>query len=366
MQEELVTRTQEIENVLNNSFLKPYLEMENVTDISYNGTMMYIQDNIKGKFLTSYQPTPDEVLQLGKKIADIQGKQFTPTEPILDTELSYYRVNFVHFAVSPSGCTFAIRVSKPRLAIQEISSLATQEVAELLNALIKSNFNVIISGKTGSGKTELQKALVSFIPDNKKILLMEDTMDSHIKDLYPEKDVLSWRTLTDGTRENQITFQELIKAGLRNNPDWILVAETRDSEAYSMLESALTDHSIITTIHAKRATAIPRRLIKMIGRKFNTNEVLLGKDIVETLRFGIYLTLEETQNGFKRYIREIVEYTDFTEDGLKSTPIYAVVRNYDRKSKSYYQNIITNKLSDETIEELEYKGMIHLVPECFL
>src|SRR5690554_90842 len=288
--------TQErIQNLIDSSFLQEYLELPNVTDISYNGKQMFIQDNIKGRYLAENQPEHKEVVSLGKKIANEMGKEFANNDPILDTELAYLRVNFVHEAVSPSGCTFSIRISRPQKAIEHLSELANEDVAQLLKVLVKADTNIIIAGRTGTGKTELQKLLVEYIPDNKKITLIEDTMDSHIKKLYPNKDINSWRTLTDDIRDKKITYHDLIKAGLRNNPDWLIIAETRGSEAYDMVESALTDHSIITTIHAKKAEAIPSRLISMIGQKYQVNEFLLGKDIAKTLSIGIYLDMEETK-----------------------------------------------------------------------
>lgn len=355
-----------IEELLANSFLSPFLDDEHITDISFNGKEMFVQHNKKGRYKAEYQPKYEEVLSLGKKIADIQGKEFTDSEPILDTEISFFRVNFIHHVVSPSGCTFAIRVSKPKLAIQDLTQLANADVAQLLDVLIKAETNIIISGRTGSGKTELQKLLVGFIQDSKKITLIEDTMDSHIKALYPDKDVNSWRTLTDSTREKKVTYNDLIKAGLRNNPDWMIIAETRGSEAYDMLESALTDHSIITTIHAKRAEVIPSRLISMIGQKYNVNELLLGKDIVNTLKIGIYMSIEETNEGIRRFIREIVEFTDFTEKGVEYIPLYQVKKEYDAVTKKYKNKIETNPLSEETIGELINKGLYHLIPKCFV
>lgn len=363
MEKEIQNRIQEI---LEESFLNPYLKQKNITDISYNGTVMKIQDNQVGRYTADYQPTQYEVLQLGKKIADEMGKEFTNNNPILDTELAYLRVNFIHSSVSPSGCTFAIRISRPVLAIQNLEKLANKEVAKLLEVLIKADSNVIISGKTGAGKTELQKLLVGFISDNKKITLIEDTRDSHIKELYPNKDINSWRTLMEETREKKITYNDLIKAGLRNNPDWMIIAETRGSEAYSMLESALTDHSIITTIHAKKAEAIPSRLLTMIGQKYNINEMVLGRDIVNTLKFGIYMTMEETKNGIERFIREIVEFTDYTEGGVKYIPIYAIERIYDDQTETYKKQVIMNPLSNETIQELKFKGLYHMLPKVFI
>lgn len=356
----------EIEELLRNSFLKPYLEDEHVTDIGFNGKELWIQSNKKGRYKPKKQPTHNEVYRLGKKIADIQGKQFTPNDPILDTDLSYLRVNFMHQDISPSGCTFAIRVSKPKLVTTDLSSFANEDVADLLKALIKADTNMIISGRTGSGKTELQKLLVGFIDDHKKITLMEDTMDSHIKELYPQKDINSWRTLTDDSRDKKITFHDLNKAGLRNNPDWMIIAETRGSEAYSMLESALTDHAIITTIHAKGAGAIPSRLLSMIGQNYQVNEVLLGQDIVNTFRFGIYLMMEFTDDGIKRYIREIVEFIGFSEKGTEYTTLYQVEKKYDREKKEYKNVVTTNPLSERSVIDLRNKGLVHLVPEIFL
>lgn len=355
-----------IQKILEDSFIGQFLKDENITDISYNGEEMRIQNNVKGRYKPEFQPTKEQVYQLGKKIADEMGKEFTNNNPILETEMGYLRVSFIHTEVSPSGCTFSIRVSRPKLAIHSLEKLANKEVARLMEVLIKADQNIIISGKTGAGKTELQKLLVGFIPDNKKITLIEDTMDSHIKELYPEKDINSWRTLMDETREKKITYNDLIKAGLRNNPDWLIVAETRGSEAYDMLECALTDHSIITTLHAKKAEAIPSRLLSMIGQKYNVNEIVLGKDIVNTLKFGVYMTMNETENGIERYIREIVEFTDFTEKGVEYIPVYRVYKEYNETTGEYRKEIEMNPLSKETIEELKYKGLYHLVPSIFI
>lgn len=355
-----------IQAIIENSFLEPYLNIDTVTDISYNGTQLRIQDNVKGRYEAEKHPSQHEVLSLGKKIADEMGKEFTDTDPILDTELAYLRVNFIHSSISPSGCTFAIRVSKPRLAIKSVKEIANEDVEQLLKVLIKADTNILISGKTGAGKTELQKLLVGFIPDIKKVSLIEDTMDSHIKTIYPSKDINSWRILTEDTREKKIYYSDLIRAGLRNNPNWLIVAETRDSDAaYYMLESALTNHSIITTLHAKGAKMIPTRLMSMIRQKYPMNELLLGQDITSVLKFGIHMGLDETEHGIKRYIKEIVEYTGYDERGVSYTPIYEVIKEFNEKTGMYERKIITNALSNETLNDLQYKSLYHNLPEIF-
>lgn len=357
---------QRIERLLKSSFLKRYLDDENVTDISYDGTTLRIQDNKLGRYVAESQPSYREVYELGKKVANIQGKEWTSNTPLLNTELFHLRVNFVHPVVSPIGCTFAIRVSRPRLVTTKISDFANADVESLLSTLIEGEYNMVIAGRTGVGKTELQKLLVNHIPNDKKITLIEDTMDSHIKELYPEKDVNSWRTLLEETRENKVTYHDLIKEGLRNNPDWLIIAETRGAEAYDMLESALTDHAIITTIHARGAKAIPTRILRMIGQRFDFDERILGQDIVDTLKIGIYLQSEMTKHGIKRYIREIYEYTGFSNGELRFNPIYQLRRVFDKNTNEYREVLETNLLSDEMIENLTYKKIIHKVPSVFV
>ncbi|MDF2558071.1 MAG: type secretion system protein [Bacillales bacterium] len=351
--------------ILKDSFLNEFLSDNGITDISFNGSSLNLQHNLKGRFRAGMQPDAKDVFQLIKRIADIQGKDFTPTNPILDTELSYIRVNAIHDSISEKGISFSIRLSPPRLALKDPSDVSTEEVSQLLKVLIEAKTNIIISGSTGSGKTELQKTLVGFIPNHQKITLIEDTRDSHLKTLYPEKDINSWKTLKEYHRENTITEYELIKAGLRNNPDWILVSETRGLEAYEMLESALTGHSILTTIHSNSAEQIPSRLIRMICRGYKLNELLLGKDIVSALRFGIHMQTVFTEQGIKRFIKEIVEFVDFNDKGALAIPIYQSSRNYNQNSNKYIVNSSTGKLSAETIQRLTNEELIHKVPKCF-
>ena len=346
---------------------------EGVTDISYNGKDLFVQDNQIGRYKPSdaEQPTEKEIAKLMRQIASIQGKSFNVAEPILDTELAGLRINAVHRAVSPFGCTMALRVSRPYLAINDTSVLAKSPVIKLLEILMEADENLIISGITGSGKTELQKVLVGFIPQSRKITLIEDTMDSHIKALYPEKDINSWRTLLSDSRQKKITFTDLIKAGLRNNPDRLLISEIRGSDAYDFLESALTGHSVLTTIHADGAEAIPSRLRNMIGQDREVNPLLLGQDIVKHLRFGLHMEMTMNSEGkIIRRIREIVEFMDYTEKGVVFNNLYKVQKIYNpptkEKPEGYYEEkYITNPVSIRTANALKNKEIYHKLPKIY-
>lgn len=387
------TMEQKLRAIVDMSFLGAYLgENSHITDISYNGKELYVQDNLTGRrkenvmityvdkteedghFFeeTKQRPLSSEDVELFiRKIADQCGKQFTTEEPILDTEVAELRINAVHSAVSPFGVTLAIRVSKPRLSITNPEELAPMEVINLLNTLVKSESNMVISGKTGSGKTEFQKYLVGAIPDNSKICLLEDTMDSHLKVLYPSKDINSWRTLTAESREEskRIYYSSLIKAALRNNPDFVIVAESRGSEAYDMLQAALTDHAIITTLHANGATAIPSRLMSMIRQEYTVSDAVLGKDIVDTLKIGVHLAYEQVplENGeylFRRFIREVVEFQDYDiHTGVKCNMLYQRKKEYI--NGNYETTYEFGKLSDILIQRIKDYETYHELPEIF-
>lgn len=351
--------------VLEDSFLYPYLQDDEITDIYFNGTTLNVQHKKKGRFRAAIQPAKNDVFQLVKKIADVQGKDFTATNPIMDTELAYLRVNAVHDAISEEGVTFAIRNSPPKLVMEGLADVSNKDVEKLLNVLIKIKSNVVVSGMTGSGKTEVQKMLVSQIPNNQKITLIEDTRDSHLKALFPEKDINSWHTLKDFQRELRVTEHELIKAGLRNDPEWILISETRGIEAYDMLEAALTGHSIITTIHANCAGQIPNRLIRMVCKGFRLNETLLGKDIVDVLDIGIHMHVERDRGEVKRSIKEIVEFTDFDESGVHYNFLYKENTKFDEQKNSYTDEVVYGSLSDQLIQRLIDSELLHEVPKIF-
>lgn len=362
---------QEVLQILEDSFLGEILKDEGITDIRFDGTKLTLQHNQKGYIRADFTPSREEIKRLVRRIADTQNKEFTHSQPILETEIGYLRVCAVHEAASPDGISLAIRVSRPRLAlssIKEMTSKKNEDIEKLLKVLVQAGNNIVISGKTGAGKTELQKLLVGYIPDDQPIVLIEDTRDSHIKALYPEKDIMSWQTLLSEDRDKKITIQDLVKTSLRTNPIWTIVSETRGAEAADMLDSAKTDHSIITTIHAKGAMNIPSRFIPIIRQSpsySDMSEMLIGREVTELLRFGIHLGVEMEQGKVVRRIKEIVEFTGFGESGAEGVYLYKENREYDEEKNVYYIKEIMNPLTEKTITDLKNKKLYHLLPDIF-
>lgn len=318
--------------------LDKYFNNKNITDISFNGKDIYVQDNIKGRYKLNETISSDDVERYIKQITYQNNQQFNDEQPILDTEFPNLRINAVHKTISPYGITASFRSSVPTLKITNYDkNIAPKSVFSLLEACIKSNANILISGKTGSGKTEMQKYLVGFIDENDKIIIMEDTLDTHLKEIYPKKDILSWQINTK--MEKPILFNDLIKAGLRNNPNWIIISETRGSEAYSMLKSCLSGHHIITTIHSNNAKSNVERIIHMCKEEYNLDQNLLGNMICENFDLGIHLDYYIDDLGVKRYISEIVEYVSYGRNGTVINPLYTRETTITKRNGRFFYDV---------------------------
>ncbi|MES5398149.1 ATPase, T2SS/T4P/T4SS family [Bacillus amyloliquefaciens] len=290
-------------------------KQETVTDITFNGNELIIaRSDLKDPYPYEDQEITEQyILKIIQKFANAVEKEFTPKDPVLDASLGYLRINAVHKSVSPYGTTMAIRVSRPKLALtkENFSDFAPDYIYELLEAAIGAKANIAIAGETGSGKTEFQKFLVSFIPFREKIIWIEDTKEGHLKELYGKsKDIHSWLTSA------AVTISDFVKTALRNNPKWICVAETRGEEAYEMLQAVLTNHSIITTLHANDVMTIPRRFINMMKLGYQIDEKSTLGDIYKHIHLGIHLKATDVNGKTVRYLSEIAEYNS---DGTVNT-----------------------------------------------
>ncbi|EMF0203583.1 Flp pilus assembly complex ATPase component TadA, partial [Enterococcus hirae] len=171
---------------------------------------------------------------------------------------------------------------------------------------------------------------------------IEDVQESHIKVLFPEKDIYSWII----TPKESIS--DLVKACLRNNPKWILVSETRGSEAYEMLQAVLSGHFVVTTLHAVSAKAIPRRFVNMCASKFSINEDIVSEDIYRYFDFGVHIKKTIIDGKVIRYLNEIVE---FTPDGANTLFKQTIVEG------NFVQKNLLKNISNEFKERLSEKSI---------
>ena len=225
----------------------------------------------------------------------------------------------------------------------------------------------VVTHNTGS-----QKALVGYIPQNQKITLMEDTLDSHIKEIYPEKDINSWRTIINDDESkvaDNIDFHALLRAALRNFPDWAMVSEVRGSEAGALLSVALSGHSVMTTLHAQGAESIPERLADMVSMGNSKMDYgALQRNILSVFKIGVHLERGVDPDTGKtiRYIREIYEFVDYDKDnGVIGYPIYRRYQQFDREENKYNIRKQHYRMSDDLLRKLEDNREYDNVPYVF-
>lgn len=321
--------------------IEEIIKDHDVTDISYNGTDLIVNTNNSGKYIFEKNFSEDKVNKIIQKIANAVKKEFTQKNPILDAQLKTLRLNAVHKVSSPYGTTMALRVARPKLALTKnnFENFAPLYMYDFFEAVIKSRANILIAGEVGTGKTEFQKLLMSFVPFDQKIVWIEDVREGHIKELFPEKDVHSYLT-------NEITsILDLTKAGLRNNSAWISVAEVRGFEAFELLNAVLSGHNIVTTLHSVNAKAIPKRFSHMVKMGYDSvDEKDLINDIKTYINFGVHIKKTTINGKVKRYLSEVVEYRP---DG----DITIFKQTYTKKGFEIVCNPYSSEFENQLIEQ---------------
>lgn len=302
---------------------------DRITDIGFNGRFLTVETN-SHKFTYGNKPGQPKIdkAYIAKLIARFaqregtDGTAFTKEQPLFNgaNDANYLRISANHEATAPYGSTLSVRVASPNLALDKTNfdTMAPMNrnlnVYHLLKVLVECHANIMISAETGAGKTELQKMLVGFMKPADRIISIEDVNEMHLPDLYPDLDIFAWNTITSPTGKGGISISDLVKQALRNNPKWILVAETRGAEAYEMFQSVLSDHAIITTLHAISNESVPSRFIGMSKMGFEIDEDSTERDFLRYMHIGIHLTRKEINGRIIRYIDEIAEFVPLDEN----------------------------------------------------
>jgi pilus assembly protein CpaF len=179
--------------------------------------------------------------------------------------------------------------------------MITLDLSRQLQAAVQRGDNILISGGTGTGKTTLLNILANAIPDEDRILIIEDTAELYIRKPH----VVSAEAQLN-THKSTITFEDLLKAALRHRPDRIIIGEVRGPEARTLLDALNTGHrGMLATIHANSAAGALRRLANLAMR----GSTLQRQDEIETeIRAGIDCVVHLIRDGGRRYVQEILNF----------------------------------------------------------
>ena len=291
---------------IENSFLKDILLNNNVTDISYNGKDIYDKDNLKGRIKSDISITNDDAYSLIRQIANETEKLFSKTEPILDVTVGKYRINATHSGICRKNreevLNFSIRIGYDSLRIKNDGTFIDKNALSILDMAIKNQQSIAISGKTGTGKTEFQKFLLSRFEENTRVIII-DTINELETDHFTKN--LDSQTWIIPNQKDTISADELIKNALRSNPDWIIVGESRGKEMLSILNSAMSGHPTITTLHSLDGPSTYNRMARMCmisNESLDFEDVLV--DIHDHFKFVVHIKsyFDEKKKKYVRYV----------------------------------------------------------------
>ena len=292
---------------IESSFLASLISDRDVTDISYNGSDFFYVSNTKGRMRSSMSVEHQLVKDFLRQIANLCEQQFSFSNPVLDISIGKYRINAVHQSIGKikdnDVVTFSIRIASEKPRIDNNSDFFTPQIVELLKELLINRQSIVIGGLTSSGKTEFQKYLLRSMRINERIIVIDNVTELDSVRDEDNIDLTCWRV---DERNEFSSCSLLIKNALRNNPDWLILAEARGKEMFDVLNSAMTGAPIITTIHSQDVKSLPFRMGRMVQRseqKMDYSEVL--NDIYYHFHFYIYLTKEEKSGHINRFISEI-------------------------------------------------------------
>ena len=248
--------------------LEPLLKDEGTTDILVNGhkTVFVERNGLLEKVPTQFQ---DErhLLRIIQKIVSAVGRRIDESSPFVDARLADgSRVNAIVAPLAIDGSLLSIRkFAKRPIRIARLIELGSmpEEVARVLEAVVRSRRNVLISGGTGSGKTTLLNALSSFIDNRERIVTIEDSAELQLQQEHVAR--LETRPANVEGR-GEVTQRDLVKNALRMRPDRIILGECRAGEAFDMLQAMNTGHDgSMTTVHANSPRDALSRIEQMIG-----------------------------------------------------------------------------------------------------
>jgi len=315
--------------------LREYLDNDDVTDISYsNNGQLHLKTLSKGIFRTEKQGIDNALIEkIAFQCSNMMGKSFNMASPFLDAESAEMRLNFVHDSIAKNGIAMVIRKTPAKIRLQKEKIIADKYVSVTIEAFlvmcVLGHCNMIVSGETGSGKTELVKYLASKTRPTEKIITIEDTLELHLDKIFPQRDIVSMKT------NNIASYSDVLVTCMRQNPKWILLSEVRSGEAVLAVRNSISSgHNILSTIHSDKAESIPHRMYGLLESNLDLDQFL--KSIYRYIQLGIHVRAYQDPVT-KSLHREICEVTEFyvTEDNeAKSNTIYFKTR----EGKEIYRN----------------------------
>lgn len=319
-----------VDEVLGLGPIQSLLRNDQITEIMVNRfDSIYVEQ--EGKIFESQLRFSNEehLRRTIERIVAHVGRRIDESSPLVDARLpDGSRVNAVVPPIALDGAILTIRkFSTEPFTIDDLIALGTitEEAATFLRICVEAKLNVLISGGTGSGKTTTLNVLSSFIPDNERVITVEDAAELQLAQPHVVR-MESRPVNIEG--KGLITIRDLVRNSLRMRPDRIVVGEVRDGAALDMLQAMNTGHEgSLTTIHAnssKDALVRIENLVLMAGVDFPIR--VIREQISEAI--DIIIHQARLRDGSRR-ITEISEVTGIDVDSIQLQDIFRFASDSD-------------------------------------
>ncbi len=277
---------------------------------------------------------PNDHLRVAvQNIARSLGDDISEEKPILDSRLpDGSRIAAVLPPCSIHGITLTIRKFNARsFTIDDLIRIGTitQATATYLRNAIIHRKNILISGGTGTGKTTLLNILADFIPEEDRLLVIEDTAEIHIR----KPNLVRFEARRQqGPKIPAVTIRDLLKASLRHRPERTILGEIRGEEAFDLLQALNTGHSgSLSTIHANSAAQALSRLASCV---LQSGIELPYKAIKASIADSIHLLVHIERWQARRYVSEIL-----------------AIQSYSPTDDTYHLETVFNRNQDNSAQE---------------
>jgi pilus assembly protein CpaF len=344
--------------------LQPLLEDDSVTEVMVNGAKnIYVERKGKLTRVPITFESDDHVMRIIDRIVAPLGRRIDESQPYVDARLpDGSRVNAIIPPLSLVGPTITIRVfAKIPISVEQLIEFqsVTPEALQFLKACVEARLNIVVSGGTGSGKTTMLNVLSGFIPNDERIVTIENAAELQLR----QEHVVTLESRPPNIEgRGEVTIQNLVVNSLRMRPDRIVVGEIRDGAALDMLQAMNTGHDgSLTTAHSNS----PRDTIARI----ETMALMAGYDLpVRAIReqiasaIDVIMHTERLRDGTRKTVT-ITEVAGMEGDVVTLTDIFAFEQTGFDAGK-VLGRLRPTGLRPKFMDKIEATG-IHLPPQIF-
>ncbi len=302
--------------------LQELVDDPGITEIMVNGAEHIFVE--RGGRISRWEKqfeSPEQLEDLIQQIVSRVNRTVNLASPIADARLEDgSRVHVVLAPIAIDGPVLTIRKFPEPITMEKLVQLGsiTREASGFLKTAVRAGYNIFISGGTGSGKTTFLNALSGFIPQDERIVTIEDSAELQIRHI-PNLVRLETRAENrEGTRE--ISIRDLIRASLRMRPDRILVGEVRGAEALEMLQAMNTGHDgSISTGHGNSPRDMVTRLETMVLMAADLPLAAVRNQIASAVDLMIHVGRMRDKS---RKVLEISEVAGYEDGEVRLDPLY--------------------------------------------